>query len=150
MFKRSWSSRQAKTTFTVLQWNALADGLCTRESFPFTNPNVLNWDVRKPQLEFGLEHISPSLVVLEEIDRYEDVFKPYFEAHSYGSVFYPKSERDGTVLAWKVDEFQPIGPAEKRALIQNFTNFVLIQKLLHVASQKTIILAGTHLVSWIL
>jgi mRNA deadenylase 3'-5' endonuclease subunit Ccr4 len=54
--------------FTVMQWNILAD----MYSYSATcNPEYLKWTYRGPLIVKEIEHHSPDIVCLEEVDRFE-------------------------------------------------------------------------------
>ena len=149
MLARSWRKLCAAeaSCFVVMQWNVLSDELCTTSSFPYTNPASLEWENRQKTLLDEIRRVSPSVLALEEVDRYEDYYLPFLK-EEYDSVFFQKAGgKDGTVLAWKKDEFSRSADSYCLRYSQTGSQGAIIQSLTHMATEKKILVAGTHLVS---
>ena len=94
--------------------NVLADYLCDTKSFPHAIPTALPWSQRAPLHIQQITSLQPDLCALEEVDHYDDWFRPELTKHGYDSVFIKKIEgNDGCALFWKTSRWRLV--AEKRA-----------------------------------
>ena len=139
LYDRNWEScgrenhesnvTVAHTTFTVMQFNVLAEGLSSSTSKrPFKDDKVL--DQRDPAGYGGFSSIQHPLVTLdferrkwrlveilfgpnldsiydviglEEVDRYRGFFGPLLHIFGYGSIFVPKKNSPGVRMGWYSD-----------------------------------------------
>jgi nocturnin len=67
-----------QTTLTVVQYNTLADALCTGNDAGFTSlpPAELAWASRGDALVRALTAADADVVCLQEVDHYHDTFYP--------------------------------------------------------------------------
>ncbi|EIE22477.1 DNase I-like protein [Coccomyxa subellipsoidea C-169] len=145
-------------SMTVLQWNVLADGLAQFGDFERVPADVLSWESRSPQLLMEILESKSDLISLQEVNRYEDFFKPRLEQLGYTGLFWPKAcspaeqygfPCDGCALFYRTERFEMIGPpcglpfsiangpSGKQGMLQ-----VLLRDQL---SGRHVIFAGTHL-----
>jgi mRNA deadenylase 3'-5' endonuclease subunit Ccr4 len=88
----------------VQQFNVLADSLS--DAFPLVDPSVLTWTHRAPLLLAEIARADADLVALEEVDRYDDTFAPFFASRGFTSIYVPKVGADhGCVLAFRSSRF---------------------------------------------
>ena len=151
MLKRGWkhvNPTSGSNPFIAMQWNALADNLCTTSSFPFANKEILQWNERKDALLSFIVEVSPDILGLEEVDRYKDHFLPFFEENGYDSHFFIKQNgNDGSVVAWKKSRFTAERKPETFYYTKEASQGAIIQSLTCNDSGNTIHVAVTHLVS---
>ena len=84
----------------VLQWNTLADQLAT--DFPRANVEALQWEQRQGLLIAELESSEADLLVLEEVDHYEDWFLPSLQRLGYEGRFQRKARQERETKAREV------------------------------------------------
>jgi mRNA deadenylase 3'-5' endonuclease subunit Ccr4 len=101
---------------TVLQWNTLADHLCTEDSFPYTDKNVLNWEFRKNMYLKQIQSCDPDIICLQEVDHYD-----YFveSLKNYTGIYAKKSGNDsvdGCAIFYKKSKFNCITHSTFRIL----------------------------------
>ncbi|MDA1266617.1 MAG: endonuclease/exonuclease/phosphatase family protein [Planctomycetota bacterium] len=107
--RRTWvGTTKGPLTFSLLQWNTLADGLA-QGSFPAAPPASLAWSARGQRLleELELPEIGlPDVICLQEVDHYSDHFEPALRERGYAGIFAPKSKgRDGCALFVRGERF---------------------------------------------
>lgn len=81
------------STFSVLQYNTLADVLST-DSFPLVSSETLVWENRSIKLIENILKNNPDIICLEEVDHFDDWFLPKLSAHGYDGIFLPKVKDD--------------------------------------------------------
>lgn len=119
-------------SFTILQMNVLAKGLCFEGDFKGIDCNPLDFEDRFQKLIFVILQSKPDLFCLEEVDEF-DRFAAVFEKEGFGGFFQVKNNRkypepqDGTAIFYKKDKFELL---EKKSfpLGEGITQNVLIGK----------------------
>ncbi|CAL5221334.1 g3509 [Coccomyxa viridis] len=110
--------RSQCSTLTVLQWNVLADGLAQNGDFQRVSQQVLSWESRSPQILQEIVESQADLICLQEVNRYEDFFKPSLERLGYRGIFWPKAcspaeqygyPCDGCALFYRAERLELIG-----------------------------------------
>lgn len=152
LLQRRWrevASNGQGAAFTVVQFNALADSLCSRESFPYATEEAVEWERRKGPLVEEVAQHRPHLVAMEEVDQdsYSSCFRAALAAQGYQSVFSKKkaaASKDGCLAAWREETFSPCG-GEEVLLFKESNQQALLLVLLHRASNKRLLFAVTHL-----
>ena len=92
-------------SFSVLQWNVLADGLS--DAFPLVQPALLTWDFRRTLFIDEIMREQPDVVCLQECDHFHDFFLPEMQKHGYTGVFKAKVNGvDGCAIFYKTDRFE--------------------------------------------
>jgi CCR4-NOT transcription complex subunit 6 len=92
-------------TFSVLQFNTLADYLCDSKSFPHADPRILTWSYRKEKLVQEILQLNADVVQLEEVDHFE-MFQEKLKA-TYEGIFMKKNSeynKDGCAFFYKKDK----------------------------------------------
>ncbi|KAM3139441.1 hypothetical protein pb186bvf_008466 [Paramecium bursaria] len=89
-------------SFTIFQWNTLANSLCTTDSFPNVDPAFLQWEYRQKLIQKIIQESKADIYCLEEVD--EPQF--YMEIlQGYKTYFYKKpaeDNKDGIFIATKI------------------------------------------------
>lgn len=140
---------EGTSSFTVLQFNALADSLCDLGSFPYAAEEAVQWEHRKgPLVEEILQH-EADLIGMEEVDEesYSSCFQPALASHGYASAFSKKASshsKDGCLVAWKEENFTACG-SEEVLCFKKSNQQALLVLLEHRASKKRLLFAVTHL-----
>ena len=77
------------SSFTVLSYNLLAQGLIRRTFFPYASKQALRVGHRTAQLTAELLSLSPSILALQELDGdlYHQHYQPILSHFGYASVF---------------------------------------------------------------
>ncbi len=83
---------------TILHWNSLADQLAM--DFPSCPQEFLAWTHREPMIINELMQHNPDVICMEEIDKYESVFLPYFSQRGYVGIYKKKPgwHHDGSAV----------------------------------------------------
>jgi mRNA deadenylase 3'-5' endonuclease subunit Ccr4 len=119
MYKRKWrgpiidGGEQTKgNKIRIMHWNLLADKLAYPDfkkggfGCPF---ELLDWDgKRKDKVIAEIIHYQPDVLVLVELDHYEDIRMVLQEDFGYQSIWKKKNKNfytDGTGIFWKKDRF---------------------------------------------
>ena len=126
----------------VLQWNTLADQLAT--DFPRASVEALQWTERQGLLIAELERSEADLIVLEEVDHYEDWFLPNLQRLGYEGRFQRKAgwHRDGTAVFYLPSKVR-VETCETVTYQGQSQFFLLMQCVLLPATP--FVLAATHL-----
>lgn len=129
--------------------NVLADRLAPPSAFPHTDPAVLTWAHRKDLLLQQITSLDPDVVCLEEVDHYEDHFRPAMASHGYEGFFKVKNgegDADGCALFFKSARFELVA---HRAIDfeGSHTQVALIVRLRLRSEQdgRDLCVAATHL-----
>jgi len=148
---RGWRSVAAEGghTFTVVQFNALAKSLCTRDSFPYASAEALEWEERKTALSDEVLFAEADVIGMEEVDQesYEGHFRALLSAEGYGSAFSKKPSshsRDGCLAAWREATFLQRAAATPLRYGDG-NQLALLVSLQHRASGRRLLVAVTHL-----
>lgn len=143
-----------KGSFTILQMNTLADGLCDSNSFPFSDPATLEWEYRKQHLVSILTEHPHDILCLQEVDKFEEYYEKSLAAKGYQGIFKEKSDanyrpaRDGCALFYNSSRFEVV---DKRLveLSPQHSQIAILVKLRFVEEgnneKKGVIIATTHL-----
>jgi len=119
--------------------------------FVVPNPELFEWDVRKTAIVAEIMRTHPSILCLQEVDRYHDWFKPIFDEVGYDSLFCPKLESptltrgwysDGVAIFWKKNEFVL---EDSEAATQISRNPVVMVTLKDIKKGRRLLVATTHL-----
>ena len=73
--------------FSVLQYNILAGNLGTAGHFPYVKKESLAWETRKKLIVENVVEKGASIVCMEELNDYEEYFKPTMSKFGYDSVY---------------------------------------------------------------
>ncbi|EQC42594.1 hypothetical protein SDRG_00323 [Saprolegnia diclina VS20] len=91
---RSLAAASDTPSFTIVQFNVLADGLSGLRDdlggFTLAPPGSLAWAHRRQPLLDEILRFAPDIVCLEEVDHFYDWFEPQLAAQGYTGVFAPK------------------------------------------------------------
>merc|ERR1740139_681154 len=133
----------AATTFTVMQFNLLAEGLSSGPDAtpPFAamkrsdyggfdsvvrRERVFAWDTRKLRLLEEILRYAPDVLTVQECDHFDDLLLPALRLAGYDGVFAPKRSApglefgyysDGTAVFWRTEVFARLG-AERRVFTE--------------------------------
>lgn len=142
----------------VLQFNVLADGLAQYGNFAKAPPAALEWAYRAPLILEEVLSAKPDVICMQEVNHYDDFFRPNLEAAGYKGVFAPKcpspAERygygaDGCCLFYSSDRLSPLSAPIDRKYIdddgQCMSQGFLAWPLHDRASGALMLLATTHL-----
>jgi nocturnin len=95
--------------FSVMQFNCLADALS--DAFPHVSKDILSWSHRMKLFEKLFASPTHDFLCLEEVDHFDDFFKPFLSKLGYSGRFYQRRSgpspisRDGVALFWRNDRF---------------------------------------------
>lgn len=83
------STTTSATTLTVVQYNALADALCTGDDAGFTSlpPAKLAWSSRGDAVVRALAASDADVLCLQEVDHFHDTLYPALAALGYGGCY---------------------------------------------------------------
>lgn len=132
----------------VMQWNTLADSLCSNASFPHVpdGERVLSWSHRAPLLSRELSRFGANVVCLEEVDETH-----FSELHAalgpgFAGSFAKKHNegRDGVALLFDTASLQEEHSTCVR-LGESEAQVALMKVLRHNESGKRALVACTHL-----
>lgn len=130
---------------SVLQFNTLANKLSN--SFPRCPPKFLDWEYRKNFLLKEILQYKPSIISLQEVDKYE-YFRLQLAVHSYNGLYFhkPKGGVDGSALfvtnKYKILRYEMI---EYYKFLKDDSSQVAIIAEIEISENKSIIFATTHL-----
>ncbi|KAK9711103.1 RNA exonuclease ngl2 [Basidiobolus ranarum] len=114
---RTWTPTLSQTfskeglKFTILTYNVLAQCLIKRTLFPYATKKALRWGHRKTNILNEILSLSPDIVCLQELDKYEEFFGPELKNAGYDGRYHQKegnSEKDGCAILWKKDKFSHV------------------------------------------
>jgi mRNA deadenylase 3'-5' endonuclease subunit Ccr4 len=57
-----------------MQWNVLADSFATRDSFPFVDPRLLSWEVRREKIAQVFSDYAEDIIGIEVYSFNSQVF----------------------------------------------------------------------------
>lgn len=123
---RTWTAPGNARSFTVAQFNTLAEGLSSGPnseppfqrtaigrkkkltncfgSFITDEPEVcLDFNFRRWRLLEEILNADADIIALEEVDRYDGFFAPMIEKFGYASQFVPKPDATGCDMGWLSD-----------------------------------------------
>lgn len=175
LYKREWANGKATRAGGVLlkfmQFNVLADGLSGKDpekgGFEAVPPLSLDWQFRRINLlrEIFRQGVWPDIISMEEVDHYDDWFKPFLTALGYLGSFIAKPNspckrtapdsglEDGCALFWRNDTVEL-----KQLETMNYDNYaedgtptgeksnqVAILATLKVQGAGPVVAAVTHL-----
>lgn len=86
---------------SVIQWNTLSDKFSNR--FPAVNPDWLKWEYRSKKIIQSLKHFSADILCLQEVDHYNDFFKPELKNLGFTGIYQKRGEtyHDGCCIFHK-------------------------------------------------
>lgn len=137
-------------TFSILQFNCLADALS--DAFPHvSSQHILTWEYRCPLFEWLFKGLDVDILCLEEVDHFDDFFKPFLATLGYDGIFEQRRHepnpisKDGVALFWKKDKFHlidklPVSSSEKTFGIWAFlqektTQFKIAVGVVHLTAK---------------
>lgn len=88
---RKWIGE--KDQLTVMQWNGLANNLCTPTSFPHADPSVLEWKNRFSKILREINTRAPDIMCLQEVDEFKQI-NSELTMQGYRGVFFKKQGTD--------------------------------------------------------
>ncbi|KAI9353475.1 Endonuclease/exonuclease/phosphatase [Obelidium mucronatum] len=154
----SESSNEAMT-FSVLQWNLLADSLCAKEGdkgFELAPLESLDWSFRQQQILQQISTLSPTILCFQELDEphFTNWLNPTLSSMGYNGIFKKKPHSlDGCALfamaakfsiaTTRSIQYSAIHSSASNPTPQN--QIAIIARLFHVNSQREMIVAVTHL-----
>lgn len=78
------------------------------------NDKFFNWNVRKDLLLKEMLFDNPDILTLQEIDKYEEFFRPALDNHGYGHVYEQRiGKTDGVAIAYNKDRYQLLEKSER-------------------------------------
>lgn len=179
LYERKWingrdTGRGDGVLLKFMQFNVLADGLSGEDpekgGFDAVPALSLDWQFRRINLlrEIFRQGVWPDIISMEEVDHYEDWFRPFLSALGYSGSFVAKPSspckqtaphsglEDGCALFWRNDTVElkqletmnyhhrdPVDgkPADRKS------NQVAILATLKVQGAQPVVAAVTHLVA---
>ena len=143
-FSRACTWLQIGTTFNVMQFNLLAEGLSSGPDaappFPallrsdhggfdavVQKEVALKWKLRKLRLLEEVLRYMPDLLTVQECDHFDDLLLPGLRLAGYDGVFAPKRQSpcidygfhsDGVAVLWRTSVFQQLG-VERRVFVES-------------------------------
>lgn len=92
-------------SLTILTWNILSSQLAI--NFPAVNPDYLEWSYRKHLIFEEFFRVNPDLILLQELDKYEEVAKE-LKTKGYTGIFQVKRgwHNDGIAIFYKEEKFK--------------------------------------------
>ncbi|OQR80520.1 hypothetical protein THRCLA_12005 [Thraustotheca clavata] len=143
-------------SFTVLQFNVLADGLSglreDKGGFILAPGSSLSWSFRSLLLLEEILRFSPDVVCLQEVDHFDDWFEPELRRHGFFGLFAPKphspclfvnDKPDGCAVFFKESSFFMLSHSVLNYAQSN--QVALIVDLQHKESDQYVRIACTHL-----
>jgi nocturnin len=142
-------------TFTVMQFNVLADKPDDNSGYSFTHspPECIAWDNRKGKIAEEILRFHPDIVCLEELNHFTDFLNPLMSQNGYKGFFLPKARsspspipNDGCAVFFKPSTFS-CDDQEPVHLQYTETNaqVALIVRLTHINTSSQVLVACTHL-----
>ncbi|OMJ65975.1 hypothetical protein SteCoe_37343 [Stentor coeruleus] len=98
------SNPKSLTQFSVLTYNILANSYSSYMNH--CPKKYLNFDYRSSLIFKQIQDINADFVCLQEVDKYENYFKPFLKKHGYKSHWKKRPSSwspDGSLIAWKED-----------------------------------------------
>jgi mRNA deadenylase 3'-5' endonuclease subunit Ccr4 len=153
--QKNFMQKDQAPTFSILQYNILAGNLGTESHFPYVKKNVLDWNFRRNLIVQNVITKDPTIVCMEELNDYEDYFKPVMFGHGYNSVYSKRpsihesswsgvNKFDGCGIFFKSTRFEML---ETETLIYNDSHdrIALFLLLKSKDTGDNIIIVSTHL-----
>ena len=99
---------QSRTPVSILSYNVLAQAYAKPDIFNYCRPIALKWRYRRENLLHEIAFRNADILCLQEIDHYDDWWRPQLSAAGYDSNLTrrPRGLADGILIAWKRDQFQ--------------------------------------------
>jgi len=159
--QETYRERSGSNTIRVMQWNVLADKL----AYPDFKKGgfgckfeILDWDeTRKERVLAEICKWAPDIIVLVELDHYEDIRIVLQEDYGYDSVWKKKNKNfytDGTGIFWKKERFKSTKiykkPLKKKLDSPNSADQVFVAIQLSPQDNESFapfVVAGCHLKS---
>eukprot|EP00899_Mesostigma_viride_P027082 jgi/Mesvir1/7559/Mv19300-RA.1 len=98
----------ASLRFKVISFNVLAQVYVRSSLFPHSHNVALRWKRRSKAMALLLSSIGADFLLLQEVDQYEDFYKPIMEANGYGSVYKLRTghKKDGSAIFFRRERFE--------------------------------------------
>lgn len=105
---QSSGSSSSSKTVSIMSYNVLAQVYAKPDIFNYCRPVTLKWRYRRANLLREIAFRDADILCLQEVDHYDDWWRPQLSAAGYDSNFTsrPRGLADGLVVAWKRDLFQ--------------------------------------------
>lgn len=145
-------------SFRLLQWNTLADGLAQNGDFVKVPPGDLEWSSRWPLIVDELKDSKADILCMQEVNRFDDFFKPELDTWGYEGIFFPKSgspatqygyPKDGSAIFFKRSRFslvnKPVGRSYEHDEGSPMKQGLLLAHLHDCLSKQNLIVVSTHL-----
>ena len=88
----------SKIEISIITWNVLADCYAYGSS---QRSDLLNFTFRWPKIERALRDANADIYCLQEIDKYDGVYRPFFESIGYTCVYTQRpTKEDGCLIAY--------------------------------------------------
>jgi len=159
--KRVWSNEivaGSKETFTVMQWNILAQSLGENGDFCLCPVEALKWEHRRELLLKEILNHEPDIVCLEEVDCFNEL-SSNLHPLGYSGIWVPKPNSpclnfknnmgpDGNAIFFLREKFTLVKSYHHVLKMEDGTptkSTVLICELVHIKSGKEITFMVTHL-----
>lgn len=120
----------------------LADQLAT--GFTRVEPECLHWARREPLIQAELRRADADILVMEEVDHYEDSLEPFMRPLGYDGFFQKKQgwHRDGTAIFYRRDKIALI--SSQVVTYTGQTQFYVMLRC-RLRTDKEFVVVGTHL-----
>ncbi|RHZ01718.1 hypothetical protein DYB37_004809 [Aphanomyces astaci] len=145
----------APSTFSIAQLNILASNLAKPDRFPYVQPPLLDWAIRKEILVRQLASLQADVLCLEELSDYWTFFRPTFLALGYDSVYVKRpsghvsewsgeKKMDGCGLFFKQSKFR-LKEVESVNFSDEHDRVALLVLLQEIATNQLVLVGATHL-----
>jgi len=96
------------TQIRVASYVVLGESNARPERYPYVPAAVLDWETRKTKLSKEILLRRPDIVCLQQIEHYEDHFKPSLHQEGYTSLFKQRTgtAQDGVGIFWLKDRYR--------------------------------------------
>ncbi|KAI9485063.1 Endonuclease/exonuclease/phosphatase [Zychaea mexicana] len=93
-------------TFTIMSFNILGQCLVKRKLFPDSG-DMLKWKLRRNMVSAELELYKPDVMCLQEVDNYEQYYKPILERLGYNAQYTKHDKKlHGLLIAYNPKVFE--------------------------------------------
>jgi mRNA deadenylase 3'-5' endonuclease subunit Ccr4 len=121
-----------KMSVTVVSFNVLAQAyaLASRSAYSYCPEHALKWEHRASRFKDILESVfakqhNASIICLQEVDQYEELFKPLLEQLGYASLYFQRPQKpDGILIAWKTTDFEVYTVGDELCTLNIDLNFL--------------------------
>lgn len=96
-------------SFVIVSYNVLAQSKVNAPTYPYCVPSALRWQNRSEKLLEEIVGFEANVLCLQELDNYENYWRPKLQSYGYDSVYQKRkhrSNKDGVAIFYKRDQFQ--------------------------------------------